>query len=101
MSFAKISPIDRAMHAAGIPVLVGSMLLVTSIAGFPGCVALAHALGPERAHEAVRTYFWIAFFTACAEGLALLVGVFNSPMTSGKPLTSNTTSRRFPPSAWG
>lgn len=76
MSFVKLTPIERVVHAAGIPVLVGSMLLVTSIAGFPGCVALAHALGPERAHEAVQTYFWITFFTACAEGLALLVGIY-------------------------
>ena len=39
-------------------------------------VALSHALGPERAHEAVKTYFWIAFFTAAAEGFALLIGIY-------------------------
>ena len=76
MSFVKISAIDRAVHTAGIPLLVCSMLVVTSIAGFPGCVVLSHALGPERAHEAVRTYFWIAFCTASAEGLALLIGIY-------------------------
>lgn len=76
MGFIKISAIDKAVHIAGIPLLVCSMLVVTSIAGFPGCVALSHALGPERAHEAVKTYFWIAFFTAAAEGFALLIGIY-------------------------
>ena len=89
MSFDKIPTIEKAVHAAGIPLLVVSMLVVTSIAGFPGCVLLTRALEPDRAHEAVRAYFWIAFWTASAEGLALLIGIYIFHRLSARIKTLN------------
>ena len=76
MNFDKIPVIEKTVHTTGIPLLIVSMIVVTSIAGFPGCVVLSRALGPERAHEAIRTYAWIALWTAFAEGLTLAAGIY-------------------------
>lgn len=64
-----------AINRQGLPVLIGSMLLVTGVAVVLGGFALWRAIGQEQASALVSECFWIVFWTGLSEGVALLVGI--------------------------